>query len=768
MKFKFFSRNKAKQVPRRSLVLQSLEERILWDASMDLQDNAEDTNGSQEENAIVESATPTTADSGNNEGSAEQEATEESNEPAIELLSELDTQTEEDALSGDGTAEEPLSEQTDEEDTLTQSSENDDQNEEQRNITDVVVIDSSIADYESLVEDVKRSSGSETDVHIIDSAQSGVDQIEEILASYQELESLHIISHGDEGELFLGADTVTSENAGDYTDSFASWGDHFAEGGDILLYGCDVAGNANGEYLVEQIAQATGLDVAASTDNTGTENEGGDFDLEFVLGDVETAVAVTESADNLWSGILTADPEGTVTVPDEAMIDVDTFSVELSFDNIGPDVGYVPFGDLVVGPGADVDSASFTFLGNPLTAPNPPAAIATWNGSQWIDADGDPVATHPLQRANDNVGTGEDMLPPSSSDITLEVGSVWYTVEFPFGSFTAANPQIVSIGDVEFNDDAVVGEPIDFFWRPSFTLGDMPDNSAEPEVGDWNNDQITPTVIQITKTNDLAEGETVSGPNFPVTYTLEVEIAGGESIDDVILTDYLPNNAIYRGDVQITANAGGAIPDVSVLAEVYLTDDGGATQYDANLFRGPLNDLQLVIDFGDVDNTANLASFETVDYTITYTAYFPFQDADSADLIPLAGTTNSDDSLNEATVNGIYNGNPVADTQDNDSAGPDGAVDDGDDLVEVHGLATQKSFENITTPDGLDRPNDILRWTVEFQVSDYFAFDDVVITDLLGDGMRLIAHAGGSLPPPDANTGLSRSRIIYLRFESIR
>ena len=52
-------------------------------------------------------------------------------------------------------------------------------------------------------------------------------------------------------------------------------------GGDILLYGCDVAANAHGQKLVEEIHELTGADVAASTDETGSAALGGNWVLEF-------------------------------------------------------------------------------------------------------------------------------------------------------------------------------------------------------------------------------------------------------------------------------------------------------------------------------------------------------------------------------------------------------------------------------------------------------------------------------------------------------
>src|SRR5690606_1683377 len=47
-------------------------------------------------------------------------------------------------------------------------------------------------------------------------------------------------------------------------------------------------------------------------------------------------------------------------------------------------------------------------------------------------------------------------------------------------------------------------------------------------------------------------------------------------------------------------------------------------------------------------------------------------------------------------------------------------------------LAVQKAGHHVT--DANNSPGDTLRYTINFQVSDYFRFDDVVITDVIDDG----------------------------------
>ena len=50
-----------------------------------------------------------------------------------------------------------------------------------------------------------------------------------------------------------------------------------SESGDILVYGCDVSAGNKGQVFVAALAQATGADVAASIDDTGSAARGGNW-----------------------------------------------------------------------------------------------------------------------------------------------------------------------------------------------------------------------------------------------------------------------------------------------------------------------------------------------------------------------------------------------------------------------------------------------------------------------------------------------------------
>ena len=77
-----------------------------------------------------------------------------------------------------------------------------------------------------------------------------------------------------------------------------------ANDADLLLYGCDVAAGETGRAFVEQLAQSTGADVAASTDKTGSAAIGGNWTLEFATGTVRTQLTPGSFERLQWEGVL--------------------------------------------------------------------------------------------------------------------------------------------------------------------------------------------------------------------------------------------------------------------------------------------------------------------------------------------------------------------------------------------------------------------------------------------------------------------------------
>ena len=130
----------------------------------------------------------------------------------------------------------------------------------------------------------------------------------------------------------LGSSEVDQAKLGQDKARVANWGAALRPGGDILLYGCDVAKGAEGLQFVDNLAQITGADVAASTNATGAAALGGDWTLEYSTDLIDSAplfqAASLSGYDELLTGLIPTISGNTVTFTGSA--GADTLHLQVS------------------------------------------------------------------------------------------------------------------------------------------------------------------------------------------------------------------------------------------------------------------------------------------------------------------------------------------------------------------------------------------------------------------------------------------------------
>ncbi|MGL4397163.1 MAG: tandem-95 repeat protein, partial [Hyphomicrobium sp.] len=162
--------------------------------------------------------------------------------------------------------------------------------------TTIVFIDRNVENIEQIIAGIDASH----EIVLLETDESGLDQIAAFLADRNDVESIHIVSHGETGTLYLGSDTITSANLDSFQADLAAIGAALSDDGDILIYGCDVASGTGGMAFIRSISEATGADVAASIDSTGGDEAGGDWVLEATAGAIDA-----KSLDNpMYAGLL--------------------------------------------------------------------------------------------------------------------------------------------------------------------------------------------------------------------------------------------------------------------------------------------------------------------------------------------------------------------------------------------------------------------------------------------------------------------------------
>ena len=182
-----------------------------------------------------------------------------------------------------------------------------------KQISEIVFIDTAVADYQSLIAGVKPG----IITVILDSKQDGVAQISEYLAGCQGISALHVICHGSPGSLQLGTAQLSLDTLNSYASQLQKWAVSLSAKAEILLYGCSVAAG-RGQAFIQQISSLTKAKIAASTTLTGSADLGGDWQLQATTGEIEINAAIQPETLNNYAFTLptlnTVPGDGGVTV----------------------------------------------------------------------------------------------------------------------------------------------------------------------------------------------------------------------------------------------------------------------------------------------------------------------------------------------------------------------------------------------------------------------------------------------------------------------
>ena len=167
----------------------------------------------------------------------------------------------------------------------------------------LIFIDPTVDNYRNLISDTLTNS----EIVILDSLRDGIAQITDELARYEDLKSIHIISHGELGSVRLGNTELNLDTFDRHVNELQSWDRALTSEADILLYGCNIGGNLAGEDLIDRVSDITSADVAASNDLTGSAALGGDWELELATGQIEASLAFTTEARLNYEGVLASE-----------------------------------------------------------------------------------------------------------------------------------------------------------------------------------------------------------------------------------------------------------------------------------------------------------------------------------------------------------------------------------------------------------------------------------------------------------------------------
>ncbi|WP_375499986.1 DUF4347 domain-containing protein, partial [uncultured Nostoc sp.] len=176
--------------------------------------------------------------------------------------------------------------------------------------TQLLFIDATVNDIETLLQGALPG----IEAYVLSGEQDGVAQITQILQHRSEVNTVHIVSHGSPGCLYLGNSQLSLDTLNIYTSQLQSWS---RDGLTLMLYGCNVAATDAGEEFVNKLHQLTGSNIAASVTLTGNANLGGNWILEMKIGVIDAPLAITPSTQSAYAGILSPslDADNSVSLP---------------------------------------------------------------------------------------------------------------------------------------------------------------------------------------------------------------------------------------------------------------------------------------------------------------------------------------------------------------------------------------------------------------------------------------------------------------------
>jgi hypothetical protein len=153
--------------------------------------------------------------------------------------------------------------------------------------TQVVVVDSTVVDWRTLIAGMDPT----IPVIVLTPNANGMGELAQLasaLSNFHNLNSISLVTEGRNGGIILGQEALWNGDLQYAGADIAAIRNALKPGGDLLLYGCSVAGSADGKAFVDNLAAnlGNGIVVAASTNKTGPTALGGDWNLEYATGAV--------------------------------------------------------------------------------------------------------------------------------------------------------------------------------------------------------------------------------------------------------------------------------------------------------------------------------------------------------------------------------------------------------------------------------------------------------------------------------------------------
>jgi len=358
------------------------------------------------------------------------------------------------------------------------------------------------------------------------------------------------------------------------------------------------------------------------------------------------------------------------------------FTFCVLFNNkAGTQEGFAPFVDL-------------EFPARGIDGPNPCDGIEFVKAKVISTTPHMPIQAIPVQAPCNNAPTFTFPHPLAPvGPVTIGGGNQFVTLPFAFGSFEPSQPDLIVEVTARVHRFADNGQPLNVKARAGFRYGSTPSGSGPAIVGPWIPPAVfTPRVIILHKELDAPDNETVSGPNFPYQFAITADIATGQQITNLVLHDCAAPGVVFDAMSQISPPGTVTLPLIG----------------NPNCF-----DVTYPTITGSGTGTIKLRP--------------KFHIVDTPPLDPLPCDVKLSNRIEVTTAAAWTPLDP------RDGPGPVKIPTFVDATWTRKSIAIQKKAATSGP-----KPGGTINYTIDFEVSDYLRFKNIVIEDFLSAGQQIV------------------------------
>ncbi len=403
---------------------------------------------------------------------------------------------------------------------------------------EVAFVDATLEELDQLILSLQSEvhDGTELEIVRIDSQSDGILTIGNYLASSAyDFDAVHIVTHGNAEGFQLGSSWMNQATLVERFDTLQQWTEGLADDADLLIYGCSVASTSDGQAWLNQLGNQLQVDVAASIDLTGHSSLGGDWDLEFVQGEITTNVAFSDEFQQTWNSVL-----ATYTVSNTSDSGAGSLRQAITDANNNAGADTIQFS---IGSGSQVIS-----LSTALPSITGQVTLDGWTQSGFSGT--------PLIIIDANGLIGDGIVLTSTADNSIIRGLV-------IRDFTGDGIQI----DSGSSGNTIEGNYIGSFGAGGTNLGSTESNTA---LG-----------INILGNNNTIGGTTATSRNvIGGNQSHGIRITGAGASSNVVLGNYIGTDATGLVDV------GNSLNGIYIDSSATNNTIGGLTAASRNIIAG--------------------------------------------------------------------------------------------------------------------------------------------------------------------------------------